>query len=269
MSSKKTNNTEKGIINLLKIVSRLRDPISGCPWDVKQTHESLTPYVIEEAYEVVDAIRRKNDKDLSEELGDLLLQVIIHAEIGNENKHFNFDDIVEGITNKLIRRHPHIFKSQDKNLGKSWQEIKNLEKPISNSKTPFCDHIRDKVKIQPVLNSSIYISKKSAQIGFDWNSEEGIWDKFNEELNELKDALSKKDMENALEELGDLLFTLINIGRWYNLNPEDALARTNEKFLERFSFIELLLNGKVENQKGEKLAMLWQKAKKSIADKNN
>ncbi|KGG13718.1 Nucleoside triphosphate pyrophosphohydrolase MazG [Prochlorococcus sp. MIT 0601] len=257
------------MIELRKVISRLRDPLNGCPWDIKQTHTSLIPYVLEEAYEVVNAIESNDEKGMTEELGDLLLQVILHAQIAEEENRFTFDDIVKELKNKLIRRHPNIFESTSKFKGLSWSEIKMLEKEAIQSETPITDEAKRKIRQQPAMNGAIYISWKAKDLGLEWVSNDHIWDKFNEEVEELKEALLQKDMTNAEEELGDVIFTLINIARWYNLSPERGLKKTNNKFLNRLSYMESKLKGKILGQSKKQLEFLWQEAKKMMSIKKN
>ena len=258
--------SSSSIDELIQIVEKLRDPQTGCPWDIKQSHKSLIPYVLEEAHEVVDAIRRRNNENnLCEELGDLLLQIILHAQIAKEADKFNLDDIVENICKKLVRRHPHVFLgkkiSNSEELEKSWASIKNSEKNYGPSNHRFTGGLKEKIIPQPALFGSIYISKKAAEIGFEWNSIDEVWEKLDEEIRELKEELNQNDLIHAEEELGDVIFTLINIARWYKINPEEALSSTNRRFIERFTYIEEVLKGNLENQSIEKLQILWKEAK--------
>tara|TARA_Y100001968_G_scaffold212345_1_gene195506 strand:+ start:79800 stop:80609 length:810 start_codon:yes stop_codon:yes gene_type:complete len=262
-------NEQESIKKLIKIVSELRDPEIGCPWDLEQTHSSLIPFVIEEAYEVADAIREHNKNNLLEELGDLLLQVILHAQIATENNHFCFDDVVKEITNKLIRRHPHVFEKKEKidkkEVSKIWEEIKLSEQKYSLSKSPISDRLRVKTRSQSPIKGAIHISKKAADAGFEWKTINEVWNKYDEEVKELKEALKSKDKINAEKELGDVLFTLINIARWYKLDPDEGLAKTNTTFLNRFAFIESQLEGDINHQSISNLRKLWEKAKKYLA----
>lgn len=260
---------EKSISKLLKIIEQLRDPINGCPWDLKQTHTSLIPYVLEEAHEVADAIRELNSEDIVEELGDLLLQIVLHAQIGKEEKLFCFNDVIQVITNKLIRRHPHVFNNKKsmttKELNESWEKIKSSEKCLSNSITPISDTLKSKIRSQPAIKGTLKISKTVAKKGFYWENIDTIWEKFHEELTEFKEAIANNNLINAQEELGDLLFTLINVGHWYQLDSEEGLAGTNKRFLERFSLMEKNLNGNLSSISIKEFKYLWQEAKKSIA----
>ncbi|WP_269616368.1 nucleoside triphosphate pyrophosphohydrolase [Prochlorococcus marinus] len=258
-------NLGKKINKLLEVVSDLRDPINGCPWDLKQTHLSLIPYVLEEAYEVAHAIREENPNELKEELGDLLLQIILHAQIAKEKNLFDMGDIIDIITEKLIRRHPHVFQKKAtvsiKEVEDYWEQIKNNEKPLNNSKNPISDRLKLKIRPQPSTNAAVIISKRASKIGFEWEKIDQIWDKLYEELEELKDALKKEDTSEAEGEIGDVLFTLINIARWNKLSIEEGLARTNKRFIERLTYIEKNIDGELHSQSKKKLEQYWELAK--------
>ena len=266
----------EAIVELMDVVAKLRTPQGGCPWDLDQNHRSLIPYVLEEAHEVVDAIRNQDDENLKEELGDLLLQIVLHAQIAQEGNRFCFEDIAKEINNKLIRRHPHVFGSESlKNsdeANKSWESIKMKEKPISPSKSPLTDHLRRKLRSQSAIAGAMEISKKTASAGFEWQTIEDIWKKVDEELKELKQALEKKDLSNAEEELGDVIFTLINIGRWCKLSPEEGLAGCNQRFLDRFSYVESTLEDDISKYSLNELSAAWKIAKRTVdrqKDKRN
>lgn len=254
------------------LVATLRDPIDGCPWDLEQTHQTLTPYVLEEAHEVADAIRHGNDKQLQEELGDLLLQVVLHAHIAKEESRFDLNDVAASICEKLIRRHPHVFADAEAgdsaSVRISWEAIKAKEKEeeqgVSASKCPLSDQLAGKVRGQPALAGAMTISKKAAQAGFEWEDMTGVWDKVNEELEELKEALSSGDRAHAQAELGDVLFTLVNVARWRDISPEEGLAGTNQRFLDRFSRVEAALGGELNGHSIDELETLWQQAKLAI-----
>ena len=264
---KRTNqvNSEEKIHKLIELVSALRDPIKGCPWDLEQTHHSLIPYVLEEAHEVAHAIRADNPNELKEELGDLLLQIILHAQIAKEKNLFDLTDIIEIITKKLIRRHPHVFQNKEKvsikNVQDSWENIKNKEKPLNNSKTPVSDRLKLKIRPQPSTKAAQIISKKASENGFEWERIDDIWDKLYEELEELKDSLKEKKPLEAEAELGDVLFTLINIARWNKLSLDEGLAKTNQKFLDRLAYIEANIDGELHSQTKDKLKEYWKLAK--------
>ena len=254
------------------LVARLRDPADGCPWDREQTHQSLTPYVLEEAHEVADAIRHGDDQHLKEELGDLLLQVVLHARIAEEDNRFDLNAVAAGISDKLVRRHPHVFADAEARdsaaVRISWEAIKAQErsgaKAAAVSASPLSDQLASKVRGQPALSGAMTISRKAAKAGFEWEDIAGVWSKVNEELEELKDAICSGDKAHAQEELGDVLFTLVNVARWCEISPEEGLAGTNQRFLDRFSRVEAALDGDLEGHSIQKLEELWQQAKQAI-----
>jgi len=258
--------TSSALIELLKVVKNLRDPKSGCPWDIAQTHQSLIPYVLEESHEVADAIRSKNKNNLKEELGDLLLQVLLHSEIASENKHFTLEEVMNGIKDKLIRRHPHVFKRRKKEITikdveETWESIKSAEKPIEDTKIPISESLRRKVRSQSAVAGTMKISNTVTKLGFEWESLEQIFEKMNEEILELKEALKISNNKHAEEELGDVIFCLINIARWNKLNPEEGLIASNQKFLKRFSYIEEKVKSDFSSQSKKNLTQLWNAAK--------
>ena len=257
---------------LENLVARLRDPAEGCPWDLEQTHQSLTPYVLEEAHEVADAIRHGDDQHLKEELGDLLLQVVLHARIAEEDNRFDLNAVAAGISDKLVRRHPHVFADAEARdsaaVRNSWEAIKAQEragaKAAAVSASPLSNQLANKVRGQPALSGAMTISRKAAKAGFEWEDIAGVWSKVNEELEELKDAICSGDKAHAQEELGDVLFTLVNVARWCEISPEEGLAGTNQRFLDRFSRVEAALDGDLEGHSIQKLEELWQQAKQAI-----
>ena len=261
---------------LENLVARLRDPAEGCPWDLEQTHQSLTPYVLEEAHEVADAIRHGDDQHLKEELGDLLLQVVLHARIAEEDNRFNLNAVAAGISDKLVRRHPHVFADAEARdsaaVRISWEAIKAQEragaKAAAVSASPLSDQLASKVRGQPAVSAAMTISRKAAKAGFEWEDIAGVWSKVNEELEELKDAICSGDKAHAQEELGDVLFTLVNVARWCEISPEEGLAGTNQRFLDRFSRVEAALEGDLQGQSIEKLEGLWQQAKQAIRNES-
>ena len=229
-----TNKTE--IDKLVKIVKKLRDPEKGCPWDIKQTSISLIPYMLEEVYEVSEAIKSKNNNNKVEELGDLLLQIILQSQIASEKKQFNFVDIVKNLNKKLIRRHPHVFNKNIKNnksikeLDKQWDKIKRKEKKSN----PTHDIFKKLTKYSPFIQA-IEIGTITSQLDFDWSTHNKVISKVNEELNELKQEINKKTKNNnILEEYGDLLFTVSQLGRHLSIDPETSLYKANTKFKKRF-----------------------------------
>lgn len=278
--------TQNALAALVAVVDRLRDPETGCPWDLEQTHASLVPYVLEEAHEVADAIRHGDDRHLEEELGDLLLQVVLHARIASETGRFDLERIARGISAKLIRRHPHVFAgataSDPAQVRASWEAIKAAERqqreaetrqdqrqgPAPASTSPLSNQLAGKVRGQPALAGAMTISRKAAAAGFEWDAMAGVWAKVHEELDELKEAVAAAqaggDRAHAEEELGDLLFTLVNVARWCGLDPEAGLAGTNRRFLDRFSRVEAALGGDLQGRGIGELEGLWRQAKAQI-----
>ncbi|NQV11604.1 MAG: nucleoside triphosphate pyrophosphohydrolase [Cyanobacteria bacterium] len=262
--------TLSALAELIAVVARLRDPATGCPWDLEQTHASLVPYVLEEAHEVADAIRHGDDTHLSEELGDLLLQVVLHGQIAHEAGHFDLGAIARGISAKLIRRHPHVFAGAEAAdtaaVRASWEAIKSEEASAraEPSTSPLSDRLASKVRGQPALAGAMAISRKAAAAGFEWNDLAGVWEKVQEELGELREALASGDRAHAQTELGDVLFTLVNVARWCDLDPEAGLAGTNHRFLDRFSRVEAALGGDLGGRNIVELEALWQQAKTAI-----
>lgn len=227
------------IERLRAIMHRLRAP-GGCPWDAEQTHESLVSNLIEEAYETADAIHSGDTRHLQEELGDLLLQVVFHAELAEESGHFTFEDIARGISEKLVRRHPHVFGESDAGTSEAvlrqWDEIKRDEK--GHAAEPFLHGVG---KGLPALLRAGKLQKKAAKVGFDWPVELGVLAKIREELLELQSAVDAQDLDGVAEELGDLLFSAVNLARFRDLDPEIVMARANANFETRFGEMERLL----------------------------
>lgn len=243
------------------VVKTLRSP-GGCPWDIVQTHKSLRRNLIEEVYEVIEAIDLEDEKLLCEELGDLLMQVVFHARMAEEAKLFSMQDVIDGITEKLIRRHPHVFGDVNvKDAGEvliNWEAIKRAEK---KDRTSVLDGIP---KDLPALMSAYKLQHKAAKVGFDWPDIDPVWDKLEEELRELEEAIADGKVEKIEEELGDVLFTVVNIARFLKIDAEVALTGTNRKFKKRFSYIEAKV--KAKHQHWENLSLidldeLWQEAK--------
>ncbi|MCT0200030.1 nucleoside triphosphate pyrophosphohydrolase [Synechococcus sp. CS-1325] len=254
------------LAGLVAVVDQLRDPGGGCPWDLRQTHASLVPFVLEEAHEVADAIRHGDDDHLAEELGDLLLQVVLHARIAAEQQRFDLDTIARAITAKLVRRHPHVFGDRSA-VHPSWEAIKAEERAArgaGGSDDSLSAQLGRQVRGQPALAGALTISRQAAAAGFEWKTIEGVWAKLEEELAELREAVASGDRVHAETELGDVLFTLVNVARWCGLNPEEGLAGTNHRFLERFSRVEAALGGDLSGQDLEQLELLWRQAKAEI-----
>lgn len=249
--------------NLIEVMETLRSK-DGCPWDIEQDHQSLKPYLIEEAYEVLEAIDLKDDFLLEEELGDLLLQVVFHSQIAKERQAFTMKDVIRGIAEKLIFRHPHVFKGVTANNSEealeSWEERKREEKEISS----YTESMELIPKHLPALMKAYKIQKKAAQVGFDWDTIEDTSKKVYEELKELEEAAEKGSTKEILEEGGDLLFAVVNLLRFLKIEPEEALNATNRKFINRFSYIETSAQkaGKdMKNMTLEEMDLLWEEAK--------
>ena len=266
-NNKELNNL-KSINKIRKIIKILRDPEDGCPWDIKQNFNSLAPYTIEEAYELVDAIEQNDIKSIKSELGDLLLQIILISQIASDNNYFNFDDVAEDISEKMIRRHPQIF-DYNYNLNdfpqESWERIKNIEKSKKANKN---NHLLDTIeKNIPAMLRSIKIQKKASSMKFDWKDLNDIINKVDEELSELKEAIDNKNKLHIEEELGDLLFTIVNLSRHLKLDPEQTLRKSNNKFISRFNIMENILDEKKiewHDLKKSDLLNLWNKAKDQL-----
>jgi tetrapyrrole methylase family protein/MazG family protein len=244
---------------LKNVISTLRGP-GGCPWDQKQTHVTLKKYLIEEAYEVLDAIDEEDDEAIAEELGDVLLQVLLHAQIGEEEGFFAIEDVISMLTEKMIRRHPHVFgdvnaEDADKVVA-NWEAIKANEKG-KKERNSLLDGVP---KGLPAIQRAFQYQKKAAKVGFDWNEAGPVYDKIMEELKEFQEAKG----EEQLKELGDLFFSVVNLARFYKIDPEEALNATNRKFYNRFTYIESALKTKnlsFEDVSLEEMDRLWNEAK--------
>ncbi|CDX54922.1 nucleoside triphosphate pyrophosphohydrolase [Mesorhizobium plurifarium] len=267
----------KDISRLIEIMAALRAPKTGCPWDIEQNFSTIAPYTIEEAYEVADAIARGDFDDLREELGDLLLQVVYHAQMAEEIGEFAFADVVEAITTKMIRRHPHVFgdeKARSAGMAKGmWEKIKAEEKAekrearIARGLDPE-DHGKgflDSVPVAlPALTRALKLQEKAARVGFDWSEAAPILDKIEEEIGELREALATGDAAPIKDEFGDMLFAVVNLGRHLKLDSEAALSGTNEKFRSRFHYVEQALaasGSSLEKATLDDMEALWQQAK--------
>jgi XTP/dITP diphosphohydrolase len=259
----------QAIQHLVDVVAQLRSPDGGCPWDLQQTPQSLIPYVIEEAYETVDALQTGDSNAVCEELGDLLLQVVLQAQIASETGQFSLTDVAQGISNKLIRRHPHVFGDRKSasidEIHRSWEQIKATEKGEDPNVTPpLTKKLERYGRSLPPLAASLKISQKAAQAGFEWESVEGVWEKFYEELGELQDAIAHSDKDHQQAELGDLLFTIVNLARWYTLDPSDALQGTNRRFIQRLQLMEAASDRPLADHTIAELETLWQQAKAKL-----
>jgi XTP/dITP diphosphohydrolase len=254
---------------LIATVAQLRNPEGGCPWDLAQTPETLIPYIIEEAYETVDAIRQGDTGAIAEELGDLLLQVVLQSQIASETQQFSFADVANGITEKLIRRHPHVFGDVKVNsvedVHANWAQIKAAEKGEAQGQDmPLSQKLERYTRRLPPLMAGLKLSEKAAAAGFEWPDMDGVWAKFYEELAEFQEALLKGDRPEQEAELGDLLFTLINIARWCQIDPAAALHLTNLKLIQRISAIEQQMKKPLTEHSPEEIDTLWQSVKQAL-----
>lgn len=251
----------EGFVRLLEIMARLRAP-DGCPWDREQTFDTIKPYLLEETYEVMQAIDERDWKELSEELGDLLLQVVFFSQMAKEAGHFDVTDAIEAINSKLIRRHPHVFGDGDaKTAGevlKRWDEIKAVENQAKEKPKGLLANIP---KSLPALVEGEHIARKAAGVGFDWPNIDDVFDKLREELNELNDARQNGTPEAIEGEIGDLLFVMVNIARFLKVDPEQALRKTNAKFRRRFAHVEEGLGKPLKEATLEEMESLWREAK--------
>ncbi|WP_048646161.1 nucleoside triphosphate pyrophosphohydrolase [Nitratireductor soli] len=263
------------IARLLEIMAALRTPETGCPWDVEQDFASIAPYTIEEAYEVADAIERGDMDDLRDELGDLLLQVVFHARMAEEEERFAFGDVVQAITAKMIRRHPHVFgnaEARGKGMAKGmWETIKAEEKAERRARRSANGHdaeqpayLDEVPRALPALMRALKLQSRAARVGFDWGEAGPVFDKIEEEIGELREAIASRDEAHIAEEYGDLLFAFVNLGRHLGHDPEAALSATNDKFRKRFDHVERALAGAGRSLDEASLAemeALWQQAK--------
>jgi MazG family protein len=258
----------KELNRLINIIKELRNPQTGCPWDIKQTSASLIPNFIEELYETVEAIESGNIVDLKEELGDLLMHIIMQIEIANEETEVKIEEIINGISDKLTLRHPHVFGDK-KNLSidevkTNWEKIKNQKE--KKSRTSALDGIPLKM---PAIIVAQRIQEKAASVGFDWKTYEPVIAKIDEEIQECKEAINKNDVENIEEEIGDLLFSVVNLSRKLNVDAESALRKTIKKFKLRFNFVEINLKKEGKNiyeTNLEEMDRLWEMAKKKKSE---
>jgi len=272
--------------DLLYLMSRLRDPETGCPWDIKQTFASIVPHTIEEAYEVADAIEKQDYPHLKEELGDLLFQVIFYSQMGKEQQHFEFEDIIHTLVQKLVRRHPHVFPSgelhsenndirlSDDEIKGRWEQIKAQEREEKElaaspqkSQSDYVSILSDIPNVLPALQRAEKLQKRAATVGFDWPEATPVLDKIEEEIGELREAMAENNQANIQDELGDLMFAMTNLARHVNVKSEMAVRSTNQKFVDRFQYIEQVLHEKgvaLEDASLEEMEALWQKAKQAL-----
>jgi ATP diphosphatase len=263
--------------DLLHLMARLRDPQFGCPWDIKQTYASIVPHTLEEAYEVADAIERGDFDHLQGELGDLLFQVVYYSQLAREEGRFEFEGVVDSITRKLIRRHPHVFPTGDlyapletphldeAQVKQRWEEIKAEERAAKSDVPEQLSLLDDVPGALPALSRAAKLQKRTAQVGFDWPDALPVVDKVREELDEVLEAMADNDAPAIADEVGDLLFAVVNLARHLKVDPESALRAANTKFERRFRFIEQALrqtHRPIENCTLEELDALWGEAKR-------
>jgi len=261
-----TGNSDKEcpeLMKLIEVMRKLRDPEEGCPWDLEQNHSTLKPYLIEEAYEVIDAIDNHDMGALKNELGDLLLHIVFHAQMGKEKGEFDIEDVASAITKKIIRRHPHVFgdvkADTPKKVKQNWEALK-LEQ---ENRTLFSGVPRN----LPALLKAFRVQEKSADVGFEWKDISGVEEKIAEEMAEFHAARAADDKKKMEEEFGDLLFALVNLARWLDINAELALSRTVDKFIRRFGYIEKRLaeNGSTPYQSSlEEMDGFWEESKGKV-----
>ena len=245
----------KNLEELISVISKLRAP-DGCPWDREQTHQTLRPNMLEEAYEAVDAIDENDMTHLKEELGDVLLQVLLHSQIADDNDEFNIQDVAKILNDKLIHRHPHVFgenKTKDtKEILANWEKLKAQEK--SERKRTL-----DGIPKLPALLKAMKISKKAVRAGFEWKNKEQVFECFESEVEEFKNA---KNFEEKEDEFGDILFALVNVARWNKIDPEVALSKANQKFTKRFNKLEEISDKELSELTFDEYNELWSKAKR-------
>ncbi|EHK73158.1 nucleoside triphosphate pyrophosphohydrolase [Pseudomonas psychrotolerans L19] len=262
--------------DLLHLMARLRDPQHGCPWDLRQDYASIVPHTLEEAYEVADAIARRDFPQLRDELGDLLFQVVYYSQLGREDGHFDFAQVVDGITRKLVRRHPHVFPDGDLHgpldlprldeatIKRRWEEIKAEERAEKAAVPEQLSLLDDVPAALPALSRAAKLQKRAANVGFDWADATPVVAKIQEELDEVREAMANGQAAQVAEEVGDLLFVMVNLARHLQFDAEDALRQANAKFERRFRFIEEALKAQDRSPQEaslEEMDALWDAAK--------
>ena len=252
------------IDEFIETIARLRAP-DGCPWDREQDHRSLARYLLEEAYEVLEAIHGDSKAKLKEELGDLLLQIVLHAQIASEAGEFDLDGIAQGINTKMVSRHPHVFGenkiSTADGVIKQWEELKQEEARARGSEESVVDTVP---KALPALLKALKVSEKAVGQGFEWRDFDELWQKVDSEMLELKEAVASGDLNEVELELGDVLFTLVNVARWHKLNPEESLLRAIDKFRLRYRKMEELSARPLSDLSKDELALMWLQAKAAL-----
>ena len=280
MSSKNIHNnpidSDLETLNSFKIlisnIRSLKDKTWGCPWQKIQSHKSLIPFLHEESNEFIEAIHKKNSKNMCEELGDLLLQVMLHTEISYEEKEFDLNDVIRNLNKKIINRHPYIFKKKEKvSLQKSqeiWGNIKSSEKKTNYKQNSISQKLNMKIKSLPSTIGTNRITNVVKEYGFKWETSKQILEKLEEEIFELKEAIQENNEIDIKDEFGDIYFTLISLSNYLKINPESALQKANKKFLERFAIIENHAGDNIKTQTPKDFQRLWQLAKKTLIKKN-
>jgi MazG family protein len=262
--------TDGGIQSLLDIMRQLRDPDSGCPWDLKQNFHSIVPYTIEETYELVDAIAAEDFAQIRDELGDVLFQVVFYSQMAKEQGLFSFDDVVNGISRKLLRRHPHIFAKPDERqvseqeVKERWEQIKGEERQQKNQ----VGALDDVPRALPALSRSQKLQKRAASVGFDWSELDAVRGKMDEELGELAEAVSEGDSAAIESEVGDIFLAMVNLARHLGVDAEAALRHANRRFEDRFSLMETAAErdgSQLSEESLEQLEERWQAAKRELA----
>jgi ATP diphosphatase len=253
----------KAIEELLDIMSRLRDPETGCPWDLRQTYSTIVPYTLEEAYEVADAIQRGDMDELKSELGDLLFQVVFYSQIAREQGYFDFEQVTAAINEKMLRRHPHVFAdagyASDEELHKAWEQAKAKERS-ERADSKRLSELDGVARALPALIRAEKLQKRAARVGFDWPDVTGALDKLNEEISEVRAEITSGDEIRLQDELGDLLFSVVNVVRLCGMDAEQSLSMANEKFERRFRMMEQLLFSQGTTDLHELSARQWDDA---------
>jgi len=252
--------TKGRLDDLVNIMARLRGA-DGCPWDRRQTKDTLRPFLIEETYEILEALDKGDDEELREELGDLLFHIVFMARIAQEEGSFDIYDVIQGVAQKMVHRHPHVFGGTEVSgpheVEANWAQLKAAEKQRESLMEGLPRHL-------PALMRAYRLTQRASKVGFDWADKDQVWEKLEEELREFQDALSEGKEEDLRDELGDILFTLVNLSRFIGVDPEDALRRVTNKFAERFQYIEKRLHAEGKDPQGASLAemdALWEESK--------
>ncbi|PVV26179.1 MAG: nucleoside triphosphate pyrophosphohydrolase [gamma proteobacterium symbiont of Ctena orbiculata] len=256
---------------LLDIMGQLRDPVKGCPWDLRQTYSTIVPYTLEEAYEVADSIQRGEMAELRDELGDLLFQIVFYSQIAKEEGHFDFNDVASGICDKMIRRHPHVFSDaqyqNEAELRHAWEQQKAEERTQRKESSDPASHMDGVAHALPALIRAEKLQKRAARVGFDWPDANGALEKVREEFDEVQAEIGKADQDRLEDELGDLLFSMVNVIRLLGLDAEQSLSRANGKFERRFRVMESMLSAEgISNMQDlslERLDAAWERVKRN------